>query len=180
MKVRFDDITNEGLDLSFSGNENALAAALGAISLSPGTSVDPNVEGHLRFILDGDTLFALGNIHCRTVLQCSRCLAEFAQDCDLDIHVAVRRGAQPLEDVARDAGDEEAIFFEGAEFDPGEIILQEILLALPMKPLCSEVCPGLCPRCGALKGSVGCTCPTEENTDPRWGPLVKLGKESVS
>jgi len=177
MKVRFDDITNEGLYIRFSGDENVLAEALATVSLSPGMSVDPSVEGHMQFLIDGETLFALGSIHGRTVLQCSRCLAEFTQDSDLEIHAAIRRGPQPLDDGSKDAGNEDAFFFDGSDFDPGEIILQEILLALPMKPLCSEECPGLCPLCGALKGSAECTCPTGDTVDPRWGPLVKLSKE---
>jgi len=180
VKVRFEDIPDEGLELSFSGNESALAAALSAISPNLGTWVDPQVKGHLKLLMEGDRLFAVGRIQGRTRLQCSRCLAEFALDSDVEIHLGIQRGSEPLDDAAKDATEEDVVFFDGPEFDPGEIILQELLLALPMKPLCSEECPGLCPRCGALKGSAECTCPSEETTDRRWAALARLGKESDS
>lgn len=180
MKVRFEDIPDEGLDLNFSGNENALAEALDAITLSPGTWVDPQVKGHLRLLMEGDRLFAVGLVKGRTRLECSRCLAEFYADSDVEIHLGIQRGAEPEDDAAKDAAEEDVVFFEGPEFDPGEIILQELLLALPMKPLCSEDCPGLCPRCGALKGSAQCSCPPEETTDPRWAALAGLGKKRDS
>jgi uncharacterized protein len=180
VKIRFEDIPEEGLDLTFSETESTLADALGAISLSPGTSVDPHVTGHLKLLMEGGRLFVVGRIHGRTRLQCSRCLVEFPLETDVDIQLGIQQGSEPLDDAERDAVEEDVVFFEGPEFDPGEIILQELLLALPMKPLCSEECPGLCTRCGALKGSAECTCPPEETTNPRWAALARLGKGSDS
>jgi uncharacterized protein len=176
MKVRFDDIPEEGLDLIFTGNENTLAEALGAVSLGPGLSIDPKVAGSLRFLVQDEDVFAVGQIQGRIRVQCSRCLNEFGMDSDVEIHLTIHRGPEPLDD---NAGEEDVVFVEGPEFDPGEIILHEILLAIPMKPLCSEECPGLCPHCGALKGSPECTCPEEEITSLRWEALGKLKKEIV-
>jgi uncharacterized protein len=55
-----------------------------------------------------------------------------------------------------------------------QIIVQEVLLELPMKPLCSEQCAGLCPTCGAPVGSKECTCREQEHRDPRWAALAQL------
>jgi uncharacterized protein len=140
-------------------------------------SIDPKVTGNLRFLLQDKDVFAFGRVQSRIRLQCSRCLNEFGLDNDVEIHLTIHRGPEPLDD---NAGEEDVIYLEGPEFDPGDIILQEILLAIPMKPLCSEECPGLCPRCGALKGTPECTCPEEVTTSPRWEALARLKKETAS
>jgi uncharacterized protein len=56
------------------------------------------------------------------------------------------------------------------------VIVQEILLSLPMKALCREDCPGLCPQCGAMKDSAECRCSNQDRIDPRWAALEDLKK----
>jgi uncharacterized protein len=62
----------------------------------------------------------------------------------------------------------------GDELDPGEVVLQELFLEHPLKPLCSEDCQGLCPKCGGLRGTEECTCDEEAPADPRWQALAEL------
>lgn len=50
------------------------------------------------------------------------------------------------------------------------------VLSIPMKTLCTENCKGLCKTCGANLNEESCNC-TEEKTDPRWEPLLKLKKQ---
>jgi len=42
-----------------------------------------------------------------------------------------------------------------------------------MKPLCSEGCKGLCPRCGRNLNRGKCGCGAG-GVDPRWSGLKKL------
>jgi len=60
------------------------------------------------------------------------------------------------------------------ELDLGELIVQEVLMDLPLQPLCREDCPGLCSRCGGLKGSEECRCEEEKEIDPRWQKLMTM------
>ena len=39
-------------------------------------------------------------------------------------------------------------FYENDEIDLGQLMHEQFYLALPMKPLCSDDCHGLCPICG--------------------------------
>ena len=57
--------------------------------------------------------------------------------------------------------------------DMQDVIRQYVLTEVPIKPLCSEVCPGLCPECGTNLNREKCKC---ESTpmDPRWGALANL------
>ena len=59
------------------------------------------------------------------------------------------------------------------ELDLYEVCLGEILLALPMKHLCSEECKGICSICGKNLNEGSCGCKTK-SVDPRLEVLLKL------
>jgi uncharacterized protein len=46
------------------------------------------------------------------------------------------------------------------------ILREQVLLTLPLKPLCSETCKGICPRCGADLNREPCQCPAEDSASP--------------
>ena len=52
------------------------------------------------------------------------------------------------------------------------LIDEQLQLELPMKPLCTEGCLGLCPQCGADRNATPCAC--AEPADDRWTPLRSL------
>ena len=49
--------------------------------------------------------------------------------------------------------------YDGDEIDLAPLVDEQTLLALPTRPLCSEDCRGLCPRCGANLNAGPCDCP---------------------
>ena len=64
------------------------------------------------------------------------------------------------------------------EIDLTEDVRQTLLLAAPMKHLCSEECKGLCPRCGVNLNFESCNCQPE--MDPRWEALKKIKFSQVN
>jgi uncharacterized protein len=54
--------------------------------------------------------------------------------------------------------------------DLNAICWEEFVLALPVVPLCSEDCKGLCPACGANLNVENCFCRRDEG-DPRFSVL---------
>ena len=68
--------------------------------------------------------------------------------------------------------DEEAYPLTGDELDLEPLTRDAVLLDLPLAPLCSEGCLGLCPQCGANWNDGSCTCPPA--SDPRWSALDAL------
>lgn len=60
----------------------------------------------------------------------------------------------------------------GDELDLEPIAHDACILELPLAPLCSEECLGLCPECGANRNLELCTCAAP--LDPRWEALVAL------
>ena len=55
---------------------------------------------------------------------------------------------------------------------------EQILLNLPLKPVCEPGCKGLCPTCGVNRNQIECDCRSEA-VDPRFAPLLDL-KERMS
>jgi uncharacterized protein len=68
--------------------------------------------------------------------------------------------------------DEDAYPLSGDKLDLEPLARDAVLLDLPLAPLCTEACLGLCPRCGANWNLAACDCPPE--LDPRWSALDSL------
>lgn len=106
----------------------------------------------------GDKVFFRGRAAACCELVCSRCLRTFAADLSapLDV-VAVPASAVDAADREEDAS--AVIPYHGDQVDLAPEVRTAVVLALPMKPLCAEDCPGLCPECGKRLDADGrCTC----------------------
>lgn len=79
-----------------------------------------------------------------------------------------------LEDEDNDNID--LLLLENEQLDLYEVCFSEILLALPMKHLCSEACKGVCPVCGKNLNKQSCNCETK-SVDPRLEVLLQLLKD---
>jgi uncharacterized protein len=121
--------------------------------------------------LTGGTLMVEGLVFFQATMECCRCLEEFP------VHSAIsfkRLFQKRTQDQRRDADEEiEWIARDALSVDMKPTIREVVILETPMKPLCSEGCIGLCPRCGHNLNEGPCGCHTEE-VDPRWEPLRKL------
>jgi uncharacterized protein len=62
--------------------------------------------------------------------------------------------------------------YEGEEVDLSPLFREQVVLAVPFAPLCSEDCKGLCPQCGADRNLERCDC--KPPVDPRWAALQTL------
>ena len=64
-------------------------------------------------------------------------------------------------------------FYAEDQIDLGQLVMEQFHLALPMKPLCSEACRGLCPQCGTNLNTGSCECDSRWE-DPRLAALKAL------
>jgi uncharacterized protein len=142
------------------------------------TVADP-VELSMEVARAGEDAFAVtGRVRTRLLLFCGRCLEPF--DLPVDALFDLRYVPQP-EPVGPSAEHEREIaeddlttaFYREGVLDIQDLLREQFLLALPMKPLCDEGCRGLCPQCGANLNRTECGCrPAWE--DPRLAPLKTL------
>jgi uncharacterized protein len=136
----------------------------------------------VTFTNSGRHIVARGRFRTTVELECSRCLRRHRIDLDLPIEEALPIAGQ-VPDV-REEGVEEELPEEETEplfveniFDLTELLRQSILVAAPIKPLCSEECKGLCPHCGKNLNDGPCECPPDSEAGP-FAALAELVKES--
>jgi uncharacterized protein len=116
-----------------------------------------------------------GELHATVEVPCGRCLkpVEFPLDGKFDERFASEVGWRGEEQHELRAEDLNLAVFDGAVLDLGDLIREEILLALPGHVLCREDCKGLCPQCGADLNAGVCKCESKE-IDSRWQALKDL------
>ena len=121
-----------------------------------------------------------GSIELRVLLSCSRCLAEVPFDTQRAVHAVLLLEAPPVEDdVEIEKADLDESYFDGEELDLMELTREQLILALPEKPLCDEKCKGLCPQCGADRNAETCSC-DGKLPDPRMAVLATLKIDAES
>ena len=66
-------------------------------------------------------------------------------------------------------------FYRNDELDLSGVVSEQVVLEIPMKPVCREGCRGLCPQCGADLNEANCGC-DHTVSDPRFAALAELKK----
>jgi uncharacterized protein len=128
---------------------------------------------------DKDKFHLVGNVATTLELACSRCLEAYRLPVDAAFDLRYQPFSENAGEGEREIGDDDmdTAFYQNDEIDLGQLMQEQFLLALPMKPLCSDDCKGLCPTCGTNWNRATCDCTTTWE-DPRLAALKALKKES--
>jgi uncharacterized protein len=122
---------------------------------------------------DGDAYRVTGRVSTRLKLECGRCLEPFEIPVDSPFelrYVPEPAGADGDGEREVDEDDLTTAFYREEAIDLGELMHEQFVLALPMKPLCDEACKGLCPQCGTNLNKATCEC-KPDGGDPRLAVL---------
>lgn len=109
-----------------------------------------------------------GSVTTRVRFSCCRCLKDFEQPVDIAFSVTYTRQLPSVEwgeeedEVELQADELGMVAFEGDEIDLTEGVQEQVVMALPIKPLCDGGCRGLCAQCGADLNEGDCGCRTQE------------------
>ncbi|MGE5808428.1 MAG: YceD family protein [Nitrospirota bacterium] len=141
MVIRISDIPPEGLTLELAQNLDLFDLGTATTAFQAVIGIRPASRGILR---------VTGRIRSSPVLECSRCLENFtfAIDTELDIELAPvgSLGAGAEHELA--GGELDTEFYEGDVIEPVDLIKEQLLISIPMVPLHSPECKGLCSVCG--------------------------------
>jgi DUF177 domain-containing protein len=159
------------------------------VALDPGAV---HLEGEDDFTLEGgrlhgrieggeeETVQFRGRLEARLRLHCGRCLEPFTHvmDEELDLFF-MPKGTEPEadeeeQDVELSDRDMVVAYYDEDRIDLGEMVREQMLLALPLRRLCRQDCRGLCPSCGVNRNTTSCECQPAEPVDGRLAPLRKL------
>jgi uncharacterized protein len=123
----------------------------------------------------GDAFRVTGRAQTRLELNCGRCLEPFEAPIDATFELRYVPQEENAGEGEREIEEDDltTAFYREGMLDVIDLLREQFQLALPMKPLCTEACRGLCPECGTNLNRTQCDCtPTWE--DPRLAPLKGL------
>ncbi|MBF0495715.1 MAG: DUF177 domain-containing protein [Deltaproteobacteria bacterium] len=176
MKVKFTDIPDDGLTVSFS-KDTAWLGDLQDQWSEQGAAVvlSRPVQTEVRVRKSGRHVILSGRVVTSLALVCSRCLTEFEYNVDLTFEqgLSPREEENSVDEMELTRDDLEFDFYDGEEIDVGRVVRENILLSVPIKPICVEPCRGLCPRCGVDLNKEICQCQTARK-ESKFGVLASL------
>jgi len=148
-------------------------------------SFDDDIHVICSMQKDMDLARIEGEVNASPILECSRCLKSFRQDIVGYFSIVARhlRKGETVpvysdDDKNEDEDDLIYIAHDEDSIDITKFVHDALLLSIPLKPVCSEDCKGLCPVCGNNLNESECGCNRESN-DPRWRVLSEILGDSA-
>ena len=178
MYLRIEQIKEDGLGLEFEEPPAVFPVLSEMIDRGECKFVAPIKTG-LRAIRIDDMIDVKGTIRTWVRLPCSRCLKEYetALKSRFDLTYVRRLPGfeedEPPDEVEISAAEMGLIYFEGEDINLLEGIQEQVILALPVRTLCSEDCKGLCAHCGKDLNAADCGC-NRQPADNRFAALKNL------
>lgn len=122
---------------------------------------------------DDDRYRLEGRVTTELELECSRCAEPYRMP--VDSAFELRFLPQALAGSKTDDPDTDPTiaFYADDRIDLGQVVREQCYLAIPMKPLCTPDCQGLCVQCGTNLNTERCQCAPQWQ-DPRLAVLQSL------
>src|SRR5690242_12121747 len=175
MKIAVEDIKASPKELTYTEEVDDLNARLDRGVRDYRVPEGPSVD--VQYYRAGLDVYFSGSLHGRIVGTCARCLEDYRFDLEQPFAFVLTPRAAAVTEPAKLSEDDTALsFYEGEEIDLTPLVHEQIIIALPTRPLCGETCRGLCPRCGANLNAGACGCPAAP-PDPRLAVLHALRRE---
>ncbi|MEW6382203.1 MAG: DUF177 domain-containing protein [bacterium] len=174
MKINIKDIVGERTNLVFT-------VPVAHFDISPDEAVlRKDIQVNVKIEKIRKEILIRGTINTQLELECSRCLNHFlypvAENFQTIFQPFSPRTLDEEIELAKEDLDIE--FYQDDIIDLTEIVRDQILLSIPMIPVCEPACQGLCPQCGQNLNQARCQCVTE-TVDPRWQKLQYLAKKKT-
>ncbi len=173
------DIAPEGLSLSCIATGQQLGLN------EPQDRFQGPLAIHLDLVQQETPITVTGTLEGTAIRQCVRCLTDFSDPLVVSLYAeflrqpdelvktamdqgrrAPRRAAQPVDPVEEAEEEDEVYLYQGDYLDLAPMIREQVILAVPMQPLCREDCLGLCPQCGQNLNDRRCACPPAQGPSP--------------
>lgn len=137
------------------------------------------LDVHLVYYRSGREIFFRGSFDGILEGRCSRCLRSYSfplnKDFDFVLSPDPSKSGRKVEELKRE--DLGLSYYSSDEINLAPLIREQVLLALPTRPLCKENCRGLCGGCWVNLNDESCVCMTS-TADPRMAIFrtLKVGR----
>ncbi len=171
MKIEIHHIPSTGLNLAFEEQPDRFSSVKELMDTGECKFVAP-VGIALRVNPFPDMIRVEGNFNTTIRHACVRCLDPF--DRPLTSQFTLDYSKSIPDDVHRDDGHTVEltaqqigmIHYQGDEIDFTDAIQEQIVMAVPYHPLCSDTCKGLCAQCGQNLNVGDCRCSGQDTGGP--------------
>jgi uncharacterized protein len=165
MVIKINDIPPEGLTLELAKKLDLFDTGTASTDFTAVLRIKPAGKGILHLS---------GRIRSAIALECSRCLESFSHtiDTELDIDIAPLSSMGTGSEHELVQGELDMEFYQGDEVDPLAFVKEQVLISIPMVPLHSPDCKGLCSVCGIDLNKT--TCGHQRNGPEEFGAFSAL------
>lgn len=167
LTVRLEDIRDKSTEISEDLPGSAFPVLSGMIDSGEAVITTP-VHVEITALHEFDHVRVSGRVEAGIRLSCSRCCSEYEDRLSstfvLFYTKAREAGALQDEEVELSETDLVSVTYQGDEIDLTPEVDEQIVMELPLKPLCSEECRGLCSQCGADLNAEKCGCHREAHS----------------
>jgi uncharacterized protein len=178
MKLPVDDISQTPKEIKFSESVeelNEIWTKNGAWDFRAPPFLDVSLV-HYR---SGREVFFQGRLEGTFVASCSRCQNPYSFALGREFEYVLVPEATPSERRGEKSHRENpgVNTYSNAEIDLAPLVMEQVILALPTRPLCAEGCRGLCGGCGVDLNTETCRCQAGAG-DPRMAIFrtLKVGR----
>lgn len=162
MRIHLDQIKDTGLSLAYTEPAENFPV-LSEMEQNRECEFLTPIETRLEVNRVGDIVNVDGELNTSIRIACDRCLVKFENELESLFSLTY---SQDFEDTTEESDDELELSSEemglmpirGEEVDFREGVQEQVVLALPLRALCSDTCKGLCPQCGIDLNKAECTC----------------------
>ncbi|HEY4745186.1 MAG TPA: DUF177 domain-containing protein [Desulfuromonadaceae bacterium] len=167
MKIRVDHIQDKPFSLRTEDPVDAFPVLAGIQANGECTFTAP-VLTDIIAAREFDHIRVSGGVSTRIELVCSRCLVAYEAPLASAFTIYFRKAASPDlgEEEETELAEEDLVSatYSGDEIDLTHEIEEQVAMEIPLKPLCSEECKGLCPVCGTDMNRGSCSCQQEQTS----------------
>ncbi len=160
MRVELKDIKGGLLEQDYGLNVAAFPELQNLQAESGVEFFDP-IHFSLRLQRIGQMVEVDGSLEMKVSLSCGRCLQPFDLELSetFSLTFTPQKQESDLEEEVELASDELGlIYYHDEVVELLEPLQEQVIMALPIRPVCRQGCGGLCPECGQNLNDGQCKC----------------------
>ncbi len=160
MRLELKDIKRGWLEQAYSCSLSDFPELI-ELAVEDGPEFSEPLAFQLRFQQTGKFVTVDGHFDAVVRLKCGRCLQRFEQILSESFaltFVPELKKCETEEEVELEVDDMSLIAYKDDILELQEPLQEQLLMSVPMNPVCSISCQGLCPECGLNLNREKCDC----------------------
>ena len=160
MQLELKDIKGGALEQGYSCSLSEFPE-LGIIAEEGGPKFSEPLVFQLRFQRLGQLVAVDGSLNAVVKLKCGRCLEVFERPLAESFTLAFapqQESNEGEDEVELEVDDLNLIIYKNEVLQLQNPLQEQLLMAVPISPICGASCSGLCPSCGTNLNKETCNC----------------------